>query len=67
MAETLKTVMMTRNLMESVPVEYNSCIMHVLEAYNDLEVKIVVKEREVEEIRERLERDIREFEGMAEG
>ncbi|TGO41271.1 hypothetical protein BHYA_0024g00490 [Botrytis hyacinthi] len=66
MAETLKVIMMTRNLMEPVPVEYNTCILHVLESYNDLQEILAVKEGEIEEIKGRHTKDIREFDGMAE-
>ncbi|TGO51671.1 hypothetical protein BCON_0156g00160 [Botryotinia convoluta] len=66
MAETLKVIMMTRNLMEPIPVEYNTCILHVLEAYNDLQEMLAVKEGEIEEIKGRHTKDIREFDGMAE-
>ncbi|KAF5873804.1 uncharacterized protein Bfra_005271 [Botrytis fragariae] len=66
MAETLKVIMMTRNLMEPIPVEYNTCILHVLEAYNDLQEMLAVKEGEIEEINGRHTKNIREFDGMAE-
>ncbi|KAF7901992.1 uncharacterized protein EAF01_007290 [Botrytis porri] len=66
MAETLKVIMMTRNLMESLPVEYNTCILHVLESYNDLQEMLAVKEGEIEEIKGRHTKDIREFDSMAE-
>ncbi|ESZ93496.1 hypothetical protein SBOR_6119 [Sclerotinia borealis F-4128] len=66
MAETLKVVMMTRNLMEPVPVEYNTCILHVLESYNDLQEQLEAKDREIEEMKLRHTKDIREFEVMAE-
>ncbi|TGO67437.1 hypothetical protein BOTNAR_0042g00220 [Botryotinia narcissicola] len=66
MAETLKVIMMTRNLMEPVPVEYNTCILHVLESYNDLQEMLAVKEGEIEGIKGRHTKGIREFDGMAE-
>ncbi|CAD6456634.1 07dfcb61-dfbb-4004-bee6-acf7b4e9139d [Sclerotinia trifoliorum] len=66
MAETLKVVMMTRNLMEPVPVEYNTCIVHVLEAYNDLEEELARKDGEIDDIKARHTKDIREFDVMAE-
>lgn len=66
MAETLKVIMMTSNLMESIPVEYNTCILHVLEAYNDLQEMLAVKEGEIEEIKGRHTKDIRDFDSMAE-
>lgn len=66
MAETLKVIMMTRNSMDPVPVEYNTCILHVLESYNDLQEMLAVKEGEIEEIKGRHTKDIREFDGMAE-
>ncbi|KAG4027536.1 hypothetical protein MFRU_029g00600 [Monilinia fructicola] len=66
MAETLKVVMMTRNLMEPVPVEYNTCILHVLESYRDLQARLEAKDREIEEIQLRHTKDIGEFDVMGE-
>ncbi|QSZ34750.1 hypothetical protein DSL72_007608 [Monilinia vaccinii-corymbosi] len=66
MAETLKVVMMTRNLMEPVPVEYNTCILHVLESYNDLQEQLAAKDGEIEEIKLRHTKDIGEFDVMGE-
>lgn len=66
MAETLKVVMMTRNLMEPVPVEYNTCILHVLEAYHDLQEQLEAKDREIEELRLGHTRDVQDFECLAE-
>ncbi|KAB8297311.1 hypothetical protein EYC80_002663 [Monilinia laxa] len=66
MAETLKVVMMTRNLMEPVPIEYNTCILHVLESYNDLQEQLEAKDREIEGIKLRHTKDIGEFDVMGE-
>ncbi|PQE13008.1 hypothetical protein CJF30_00002922 [Rutstroemia sp. NJR-2017a BBW] len=66
MAETLKVVMMTRNLMDPVPVEYNTCILHVLEAYHDLQEQLDARDREIEELRSGHTRDVQDFENLAE-
>jgi hypothetical protein len=66
MAESLKVVMMTRNLMNPVPVEYNTCILHVLEAYHDLQEQLDARDREIEELKLGYTRDVRDFENLAE-
>jgi hypothetical protein len=66
MAETLKVVMMTRNLMDPVPVEYNTCILHVLEAYHDLQEQLDARDKEIEELRSGHTRDVQDFENLAE-
>lgn len=49
MAETLKVVMMTQGSFEAIPVQYNSCILHILEAYHDMRLEMIAKDREHEE------------------
>lgn len=45
MAEELKVVMMRNPTLSSVPIEYNSCILHVLEAYHDLREQLKTKDK----------------------
>jgi len=40
MVEMLKVVMMNQSSMEPVPIQYNSCILHVLEGYYDLRIQL---------------------------
>lgn len=65
MAETLKVVMMNQNKLISVPVEYNSCILHVLEAYQDLRDELKKRSDEIEGLKEGHEKDVKEFEELA--
>lgn len=44
-AETLKVVMMTRNNLDPVPVQYNSCILQLLEEYQDLQGTLKEKDK----------------------
>ncbi|CAG8959156.1 hypothetical protein HYFRA_00013020 [Hymenoscyphus fraxineus] len=65
MAETLKVIMMTRSNLEPVPVEYNYCILHVLEAYQDLTVQVNAKQEIIDELKKSHTKDIKEFEVLA--
>ncbi len=51
MVETLKVVMMTQATTQPVPVQYNSCILHVLESYHDMRLELTAKERETAELK----------------
>jgi len=64
MAETLKVVMMTRSSFESIPVEYNACILHVLEAYHDLRQQLNTQQETIEELKKTHTKDIKDFEGL---
>lgn len=65
MAETLKVVMMTRYTIDPIPVEYNACILHVLEAYQELREKVDSSEVVLEGVKEDYRRDVDEFGGMS--
>jgi hypothetical protein len=65
MAETLKVVMMNQSSVDPVPVVYNSCILHVLEAYQDLRAELTKKEDFIEELKLSHMRDITDFEALA--
>ena len=65
MAESLKVVMMNQSTLLSVPVEYNSCILHVLEAYQEAREELLKKNEEMEELKKDHEKDIKEFEELA--
>ncbi|KAH7360687.1 hypothetical protein BKA65DRAFT_190762 [Rhexocercosporidium sp. MPI-PUGE-AT-0058] len=65
MAEMLKTVMMTQSSTTPVPVEYNSCILHVLEAYHDMRVELRRTEETIEELKHTHTKDIKDFETLA--
>jgi hypothetical protein len=65
MAETLKVVMMTQSSMDQVPIAYNACILHVLEAYQDLRIELAKKESFLEDLKQSHTKDIEEFEALA--
>lgn len=65
MAETLKVVMMNQNSMDPVPIVYNSCILHVLEAYQDMRMELTKKEDFIEELKLSHTKDIKDFEALA--
>jgi hypothetical protein len=51
LAETLKVVMMTRGALEPVPVQYNSYILHILEAYHNMRVELDNKVLETDQLK----------------
>jgi hypothetical protein len=65
MAETLKVVMMTRYNIHPLPVQYNSCILHVLEAYQDLREQVDAKDKIIEQLTQDHTKDIQTFEELA--
>lgn len=65
MAETLKVVMMNQSVIDQVPVEYNACILHVLEAYQDLRQQLNTTQETTEELKLSHTKDIKEFEELA--
>lgn len=62
LAETLKVVMMTQGCCEPVPIEYNACILHVLEAYHDIALELYSKTRQLEDARKESAFAARQFE-----
>ncbi|PBP22718.1 putative ureidoglycolate hydrolase [Diplocarpon rosae] len=65
MAEMLKVVMMNQCSISPVPVEYNSTILHVLEAYQELRLKLQRREEAIEELKQSHTKDIKDFETLA--
>lgn len=65
MVEMLKVVMMNRSSTAPVPVEYNSCILQVLEAYYELRMELTRKEETIEELKQNHTRDVKDFEVLA--
>ncbi|KAH7418431.1 hypothetical protein BKA64DRAFT_199173 [Cadophora sp. MPI-SDFR-AT-0126] len=65
MAEMLKVVMMNQSSTTPVPVEYNSCILHVLEAYHELRTELRLREDTIEELKHTHTKDIKDFEMLA--
>jgi hypothetical protein len=65
LAEMLKVVMMNQSTMDPVPVQYNSTILHVLEAYQDLRMQLIAKEEEIEVLKRSHTKDIKDFEELA--
>jgi hypothetical protein len=65
MAEMLKVVMMNQSSIDPIPVQYNFCILHVLEAYQDLKMQLLAKEEAIESLKQSNTRDIKDFEELA--
>jgi DNA-binding transcriptional regulator YbjK len=61
MAETLKVAMMTQNSFDPLRVSFNSCILHVLEAYQRMQKELIERDREIRDREQRHENDIKEF------
>ncbi|KAG0646694.1 hypothetical protein D0Z07_6211 [Hyphodiscus hymeniophilus] len=65
LAEMLKVVMMNQSNTEPVPIEYNSTILHVLEAYHDLRMQLTAEEDAMEMLKQSSKKDIKDFEELA--
>lgn len=65
MAEMLKVAIMCQSTFVPLPIEYNSCVLHVLEAYQGMRVEIAKKEEEIEALKHRHTEAIKDFEDMA--
>jgi hypothetical protein len=61
MVETLKVAMMTQNSFDPLHIPFNSCILHVLEAYHHMRKKLIAKGREIRDREHRYKNDIKEF------
>jgi len=61
MAETLKVAMMTQDSFDPLRVPFNSCILHVLEAYQHMRKELIEKDCEIRDREQRHENDIKEF------
>jgi hypothetical protein len=67
MVEALKVVMMNQSSMEPVPIQYNSTILHILEAYYDLRMELQSRDESIEALKQSHTKDIRDFEDMTTG
>ncbi len=65
MAEMLKVAMMNQSSMDPVPIEYNTCVLHVLEVYQDLRQQLNTTQQMIEELKQSHAKDIKEFEALA--
>ncbi|KAF9870854.1 hypothetical protein CkaCkLH20_11753 [Colletotrichum karsti] len=65
MINTLHHVMMTKSVLDPVPIEHNSCIKHLLEAYWRLQEQLQKTEQDLVEERETKERSLEEFAKMS--
>jgi hypothetical protein len=61
MAETLKVTMMTQNSFDPLRVSYNSCVLHVLEAYHHMRRELLEKDREIQNREHRHQSEIKNF------
>ncbi|KUJ20870.1 uncharacterized protein LY89DRAFT_715183 [Mollisia scopiformis] len=65
MAEMLKVAMMSQSSFAPLPIEYNSCVLHVLEAYQAMRMEIGRKEDEIQVMKHKHTEAIKDFEDMA--
>jgi uncharacterized protein (DUF2344 family) len=65
MVEMLKVALMNQSSFTPLPIEYNSCILHVLEAYYELKCKVERKEGEIKQLQELHTKDVKEFEALS--
>ncbi|CZR54270.1 uncharacterized protein PAC_04153 [Phialocephala subalpina] len=65
MAEMLKVAVMSKGTFDPLPKEYNSCILHVLEAYQGMRDEIAKKDEEIEAMKQRHTMATKDFENMA--
>ena len=65
LAEMLKVVMMNQSTMDPLPIEYNSTVLQVLEAYQDLRVQLSAREEEIDVLKQSHTKDIQVFEELA--
>jgi hypothetical protein len=65
MVEALMVVMMNKSSMEPIPIEYNSTIMHILEAYNDLLNQIRDKDHAIHVLQQTHTKDVNDYEAIA--
>jgi hypothetical protein len=65
MAETLQVIMMNQSLMDPLPIKYNTCILHVLEAYYDLRQQINSQQDMIEELKQNHTKNVKDFEALA--
>ncbi|KAF8848744.1 hypothetical protein BDZ45DRAFT_260350 [Acephala macrosclerotiorum] len=65
MAEMLKVAVMSKGTFDPLPKEYNSCILHVLEAYQGMRNEIAKKDEEIEAMKQRHIMATKDFEDMA--
>lgn len=65
MAETLQVIMMNQSSMDPLPIEYNACILHVLESYYDLRQQLNAQQDTIEELKENHTKNVNDFEALA--
>lgn len=64
-AETLKVVVMNQSSTTPIPVEYNSCVLHVLEAYQGLREELTKRDIMITQLESSHASDIEDFEKLA--
>jgi hypothetical protein len=64
MAETLLAVMMMKESSATIPPEYNSCVLHVLEDYRDMRYELSRREDDLHRVNELQRLQLREFEKL---
>jgi hypothetical protein len=66
MIEQLKVTMMTKPVLDTLPVHYNVHVLHLLEGYVRLQQQIPELERQVDQARQNLARELKQFMGLSE-
>ncbi|KAH8815763.1 hypothetical protein F5884DRAFT_192501 [Xylogone sp. PMI_703] len=59
--ETLQVLMMTKSSLDPVPVEYNSCILQLLEGYSILRAKVTAKDKLIDSLKRQHEREVNDL------
>lgn len=61
MVETLKVFMMARGSFHPIPVKFNSCILHILETYQDMRNRLARKDEEIQTIKQSFNDEVKNF------
>ncbi|RFU31008.1 hypothetical protein B7463_g5342, partial [Scytalidium lignicola] len=59
--ESLKVLMMTKSSLDPVPVDYNSCILQLLEGYQVLRSQVIAKDRLIESMKKQHAKELEEL------
>lgn len=65
MVETLKVIMMMHDTFDTLPRQYNSYILHLLEAYQDLCSELAERQETIDSLQVNHQEDLKEFEMLA--
>jgi hypothetical protein len=66
MVEALQVIMMTKPVLDPVPVQYNSYILHLIEGFANLQKRNATLNRKLREATDGRERDLEQFKALCE-